>query len=65
MDVKKYPAIKSLIICNRPANAALKTLLARIKSGKGQIYLCQLFIADNSADEPAARLLFSRLTTFN
>ncbi len=64
LEIKKDPAITPLVICNRPLNAAVKTLLARVKSGKGQIYLCQLLIADNLANEPAARLLFSRLTTF-
>ncbi len=61
MDVKKDPAIKSLIICNRPSNAAVKTLLAKIKSGKGRIYICQLFIADNMMDEPIARLLLGKM----
>jgi beta-galactosidase len=64
LEIKKDLSIKPLVICNRPLNAAVKTLLAKIKSGKGQIYLCQLLIADNLADEPAARLLFSRLTSF-
>jgi len=65
LEITKSPAVKPLIICNRPANAAVKSLLVRVKSGKGQIYLCQLLIADNLAEEPAARLLLGRLTASN
>jgi hypothetical protein len=65
LEIKKDPAITPLIICNRPVNAGVKTLLAKIKTGKGQIYLCQLLIADNLAEDPAAQLLLSRLSTFN
>lgn len=61
MEVKPDSGAKSLVICNRASNAAQKGLLVRIPMGKGQMYLCQMLIPSHVKDEPAARLLLSRL----
>jgi hypothetical protein len=59
----KATGAQTLVMCNRPRQDDNRSLLARVPLGQGTVWLCQLLIPDNVAEEPVARLLFTRLLT--
>jgi hypothetical protein len=63
LKLKADPSIASLVMCNRPVLDDNRSLLTRVTVGKGRLYLCQLLLPDNAADEPAARLILAGLLT--
>ena len=61
LKLKTDPSITSLVMCNRPLVDDNRSLLARVNVGAGRLYLCQMLLADNLRDEPAARLILAGL----